>query len=538
MRVIRSLLLIAACVCFTWSRAAAAADEARPQWVVVTAPSLRAELEPLCEHRRGEGLAVTVIQTSDVLTPPQIRAGDAAALKERIHAVCRQSKAPSYVLLVGAVNAADDATAEKVVVPALRGTVGRMKGEPSDNGYGCLEKDLLPRVAVGRFPARSADELRRMVRKALAFEKDRSPGAWRNRLTLLAGNPGGSSAVERRFAEWFVQNVADTRLAKVHPLWTGRGVIHAAGSPLYVPDDALRDVSLRYLQEGQTFAFYLGHSNAPGFWSNDAPFLRREDWSSMKIPRGAGVFFTCGCFGCQLQGDDGEGYGLAAMRNPQGPAAVMGAHGESYAAAGQLAMDGMLQLLSRPDPPERLADYWLAVKQGLAKGPMDRLTFWLYDQADGSRGKTSMDLQRQEHLEMWMLLGDPAMKLPVVRPTIKLQTAGEVVARKVIKVTGVLPKEFADATVHVSLERPTGSTAVGLRPVPKDAIRAREVAMENHDRANTLALAAEDVQARDGRFECMLKLPDELPWRQLTIRAVATSKNDTAMGVSGVTPGN
>src|SRR5262249_1350432 len=162
----------------------------------------------------------------------------------------------------------------------------------------------------GRFAARTEEEVRLLVQKTLAFERDHSPGPWRNRLTLMVGNPGGDTAIEKRFAEWFIQSIAGTRFDRAHPQWVGRGVIHAPGSPFCVPGDRLRDLSLRYLEEGQLFTLYLGHSEAPGFWSDGARFLDREDWAKVKIPHGPGVFFSCGCFGCQLEGKDGEGYGL------------------------------------------------------------------------------------------------------------------------------------------------------------------------------------------------------------------------------------
>src|SRR3990172_10200858 len=136
-----------------------AAAEA-PQWVVVTAPAFRAALTPLCDHRRAEGMNVIVVQTTDILSTEQIRNGDVGLLKDHVQKLCRQSKGPSYVLLVGATktanpfavekSAVDNTAVEKTAVPPLRGTVGRMIRQPSDNGYGCLDKELLPTVAVGR----------------------------------------------------------------------------------------------------------------------------------------------------------------------------------------------------------------------------------------------------------------------------------------------------------------------------------------------------------------------------------------------------
>src|ERR1043165_1303148 len=145
------------------------ANEKDAQWIVVTPPAYRAALAPLCDQRRADGLKVVIVETTDVLNAKQIKDGDARALRDHVHKLTRQSKGASYVLLVGAVKSAADA--EKTVVPPLKGEVNRMKEQPSDFGYAAT-----PEVAVGRFPARSVDDVKEMVKKTLAFEKDRSEG--------------------------------------------------------------------------------------------------------------------------------------------------------------------------------------------------------------------------------------------------------------------------------------------------------------------------------------------------------------------------
>jgi hypothetical protein len=132
-------LWLAILTCFSGSLAA---QQVVPQWIVVTAPAFRSALAPLCERRRAEGMRVVVVQTTDVLSAEQIRRGDGSLLKDRIQGLCRQSPGPNYVLLVGTVQAADPSAMEKTVVPALVGSAGRMKGQPSDNGYGCLDNQL------------------------------------------------------------------------------------------------------------------------------------------------------------------------------------------------------------------------------------------------------------------------------------------------------------------------------------------------------------------------------------------------------------
>ena len=118
------------------------------------------------------------------------------------------------------------------------------------------------------------------------------------------------------------------------------------------------------MRDGQAWTLYLGHSNMEGMWGGGAHYLDRADWAKLKIARGSGVFATFGCYGCQLKGERGEGYGVAAMRNPDGPAAVIGSHGICFAAMVQLATDGLVESTFAGKSPERLGATWLAIKSG------------------------------------------------------------------------------------------------------------------------------------------------------------------------------
>ena len=509
-----------------------------PHWIAVVAPEFVETIKPLAEHRRREGMAVTVLESSAVLTPQQIKAGDAGPLRARMAELCRDAKGECHVLLVGVPLAAETDDSARTVVPALKGTVGRMRGEPSDHVFGCLGKDLTPQVAVGRLPARSRAELASMIDKMLRFERDTSPERWRNDLTVLVGDPGGNTAAEKGLANLVVGGMMAAQLGKLDPVWSPRLVVHVPGSEFCVPDDRLRDTSLDYLKQGQIFSVYLGHSNATGFGSGNAPFLLRNHWEELKIPRGNGVLVSCGCFGCQVRGADGEGYGQAAIRNPNGPVAVLGAHGESYAIAGKLTAEALLSCLNRPQPPERLGEYWLAMQRGLASDPIDALTFWMFDQADGSRGRATLEEQRLEHLEMWMLLGDPAMTLPVRRATLQLKVASpagpteEAAPGGGIVISGKLPAALAGSRVQLTVARPLGSFTPGLKSLPADAAQVREVMLANHKLANEVVLL--DLQVapeKDGQFAGVLQLPEKLPWPHLIIRASAATEKDSALGV-------
>jgi hypothetical protein len=489
------------------------------RWIVVTAPAFRSAIEPLCRRRSSEGLDVVVVQAADM--------GAADNLRRHVADLCRRHDGKCYMLLVGEVG--EDRG--KTVVPCLRGTVSRMQGQPTDNGYGCLGDGLLPTVAVGRLPARTESEARAMIAKLNAFEGSPPSGLWKKQLTMLVGHPGGGSPAERVFAEQFIETTCLARGDRLHPSWQPRAIFHLPRSRFGVPDAALHDQALAYLRMGQLFTIFAGHSNATGFWSSDAPFLDRGDWQTMDLGAKAGILVSCGCYGCQLRGPDGEGYGQAAIRNPHGPVAVIGAHGESYAAMGQLALDGLIKCLAKEELPERLGDVWLSVKGGLDSGKMDGLTFRLLDQADGSQGKIPLDVQRREHLEMWMLLGDPAMRLPGLPQTIRLVTKGSAAAGGALTIAGHLPASMPRAQVRVTLERSFTSAADGLEPLPADPKEKARVMMANHERAHRVVLAQDDLQASDGAFQATLAIPAWAAGKRLIVRAYASAGRIESLGV-------
>ena len=508
--------------------AAPAADAPAPQWVVVVAPAYRDAVRPLVEHRKAQGFRTRPVLTTDVLTAEEIAAGDARKLRTHVNKLCRDYRGSSYVLLVGAVAANTPKEAGRTVVPPLDGGVGRMKGQPSDNGYGCLDDGREPSVPVGRLPARTEQEAVQMVRKTLAYEGDDRPGEWRHRLTVLAGVPAYNPLVDR-----LVETMAFARFDRIDPSWTGRAVYSNPQSRFCVPDDRLRATALKYVQGGQAWTLYLGHSNAHGMWGGGAHYLDRDDWAKLKIRRGAGVFATFGCYGCQLKGErgEGEGYGVAAMRNPDGPVAVIGSHGVCFAAMVQLATDGLVESTFAGKSPQRLGATWLAIKRGVAKGKIDDLTFGILNAVDGD-GAIPQATQRLEHLEMFTLLGDPALKLAATPADLTLKTDDAAAAGAAVTIHGTAPARLNGGRVVVVAERPVSSRPADLAPLPKEAGPERDrVMMRNHERANRFVAAEAEATVRDGRFDVKLDLPTTLPWPRLNVRAYAATDADEALGV-------
>jgi hypothetical protein len=348
-------------------------------------------------------------------------------------------------------------------------------------------------------------------------------------LTILAGVPAFNPLVDR-----LVEGLALARLERLDPVWHGHAIYHNAASRFCVPDNQLQTQALKYLQEGQAFTLYLGHSSPEGLYADRAHYLDRNDWGQLKIPRGTGVLLTFGCNGCQLRGREGEGYGVAAFRNPQGPVAVVGSHGVCFAAMVQLAADALFQSTFTGKLPKRLAEPWLAVKQGLARGKIDDFTFGMLDAVDGDT-RIPQATQRREHLEMFVLLGDPALHLPVVAQDVELTVAETPAPGAAVSVKGRVPERLRSAKVHLRLERPVGSVPADLEPLPAETPfngpRRDRIMLANHERANRFAVAQAETVLKDGRFEATLTLPTKLPYKRLVLRAYAANVSEEGIGV-------
>jgi hypothetical protein len=376
----------------------------QPRWIAITAPALTDAMAPLVQRRKSEGF--------EVVTYTVQRDDTAETLQMWLRAQQGDSDGEVFVVLAG------DWFPENldVYVPPGQGQHGRMQGQISDACYGLPDEAGAASMAVGRLPARTADELKGIVAKIIRFE-DQRIGPWSNRVCLWVGHPGGNSPIEKKFGEAVIHATIGAKLQAIPDRWYVECAADFPDTPYTIPHEEFSERLETQLRSGQCFSVYAGHSAAMGCWSTGQFIVEREFFEKVKIENSPGVFVTTGCYACQLAGPDGQGYLVAAMRNADGPVACIGAYGESYAAHGQLVMDAFVEALKANDPAsQRLAFGWLAAQRGIARGPLSPLTFWLYDQADGSRGRVPLAAQRLEHAQMWTLLGDPALKIPRHEP--------------------------------------------------------------------------------------------------------------------------
>ena len=161
--------------------------------VVIAHPSMLAAVEPLLALRRSQGLSVALVDVTDVYDEFAFGQRTPYAIRDFLQQAVRTwRKAPRFALLVG------DATFDPKnylgfgqldLVPTKLVATAYLK-TMSDDWLVDFDADGLPELAIGRLPARTADDASLMVSKILlresAIRQGGQPAAWRSRVLLVS----------------------------------------------------------------------------------------------------------------------------------------------------------------------------------------------------------------------------------------------------------------------------------------------------------------------------------------------------------------
>ncbi|MGJ8696621.1 MAG: C25 family cysteine peptidase [Verrucomicrobiaceae bacterium] len=301
------------------------------------------------------------------------------------------------------------------LIPGAEGRHHRMKGVPSDSRYAMKRDGTTPLFAVGRLPAATPAQAKMLVSKILAFEEGRRVAdSEPKRAILLVGDPIGGP--KRMWAaDALVSALSRSLVRKAHSSWTFSGAADVPGHPFAAPEGEFPARFVAELNKPYDVGAYFGHSSSSSLCqlargANLIEGLQNQftgdRWDGLSPSSRRGLFLSCGCY-C-LDGDEAVGY--RSVQAPGGPVAFIGATGESYSAPGYLAAKGAVSAM-KENPPATAGEWFLAVQEAIATARMSRPLFFVFDRVDGTGGERGLRDQRLEHLEMWMLVGDPATKL-------------------------------------------------------------------------------------------------------------------------------
>ena len=272
--------------------------------VVLAHEDLLAALQPLVAWKNSRGLPTRLVPLTEALTQ-----GTGADQPARIRSWVKTMydvEGTRYVLLAGDTNLlpvrqvtqemyneAEDFHIQGDLATDLY--YADLDGDWDDDGDGILAEpedglDLLPDLAVGRVPARTAAEATRWVNKVLAYERD--PAADYQHKALLLGEWAG----ELGGIPFCSTTALDGVIAPVLP-------DHVAVTKLYdpqcpMPAGALPTsptVQLEHMNAGQGWALNFGHG-----WTESLCQLDLSDMDLLTAGDRPSIYLTTECNSCEF----------------------------------------------------------------------------------------------------------------------------------------------------------------------------------------------------------------------------------------------
>lgn len=467
-------------------------------------------------------------------------APSANELKRSILKATEQARMPvTAVLLCGDVGIEDDpkSTTPKLLpitptfIVATKVKLGPFTTPTmsTDLYYGDLDGDECPELAVGRLPAKTPEELTRMLKRSIDYERSQSFGPWRDRIHATAG-VGGFGVL----ADTAIESVARRLLADGIPDRFQLHMTYASLTSPYCPDPlSLTRSFIDKINGGGLFWVYIGHGNVDRLddfvvGNEVIPICTNEQVSQFEIQDGPPIALLLACFtGAFDARVDCFAETLLARKN--GPVAVIagtrvtmpygmsqlstelmdGCFRDQIPTLGGILLNAKRNVWNKSDAPIDKSQ----MREGATISPAadrqrdnQRSMFEQMAKALSPEGHDLME-ERREHVRLMNLLGDPLLRISHPK-SIRMVCDPETIAGNTIVVSGSLPHA---GRLKVELVLMRDRLPEGLRPVSNfQGTDAQRTSMqENYSRASDLVLTKQEKNATEGDFSVELTVPPE-----------------------------
>ena len=394
----------------------------------------------------------------------------------------------------------------------------------TDALYGDLDQDGCPDIAVGRLPAKTPQELERMLGRSIDYESI-APGPWNDTVHVTAG-VGGFGFL----ADTAIETVTRRFLTEGIPSYFKLNVTVASCTSSYCPNPwKLRESYIDRINQGGLFWVYIGHGQVdqldhfqvakewlPIGQTTDAARFRCQN----RPPIALMLACLTGAYDARV-----DCFSEQLLAQPQGPIAVI--------SGSRVTMPyGLSQLSSEllngcfRDRIETLGELVLQAKRRVwvddEKNSVDTST------SDASESEVfdirkryrkivtemaqalnpsdhDLTLERREHVRLMNLLGDPLLKIPYPKP-LELEIPSRATSGEVIKISGT-SSQAGKLILELSMVRDRVPESVAALKAYQGTDQDHQQMDNNYQASNRLTVERLEKSIDAGAFEIELQIP-------------------------------
>lgn len=363
-----------------------------------------------------------------------------------------------------------------------------------DEGGDLIKTDKFD-LAVGRFPARTAEEAKVLVDKAYSYRKNEYAGDWQNVICFMGDD--GNNNMHMNDAENVAAQVQEQSLAyHIKKIYWDAYQRTASATGYAYPD--VSSLIRQQMRQGALLMNYTGHG-ATNTLSHEY-VVGLNDFktaTSLRLP----MWFTASCDVAPFDGHE-ENIGEQAMFNPNGGAiAFLGTTRTVYAVHNRAMNKSFMKyILDAPDG--RRNTIGEAVR--LAKN----------DQVRGAQTQTQAGINKLH----FALLGDPALQLAFPTETVVVDSINGIpvaegqqrlLAGDTATVCGHI-EGWPDFQGVVSLTVKDALETIVCRMNPQSAEQMPKAPLVYNDRPGTLFVGSDSI--RSGQFRVTFAVPKDISY--------------------------
>lgn len=451
----------------------------RARHVILATPPLLGGARRLAAHRTRTGTPSVAIDVTHVYDRYGHGNADPRAIVAFVSDLRGRKGAPlAWLVLAGDATYDRTDILEAVTIPARMAYTMYNGATPADALYAGDGTE------VGRLPFETGAEMDAYVARLVHYETS-PPTDPARRMLRFVTSPGRFGA----FIDGIIESRFKRVLAQGIPPAYDVSVTYANPRSAYTwPPAQFDEHVIEQLNAGALFFTYVGHGFEKGFdtvrvGGTQHPILGVEDAIRIDSRRMPPVVFVLACTTAMFDGLRGPGIGEALMRRPHGPIAYVGATRVCHPGYNALLGESIAQHMATGGAHPRLGAL-LATARAHAADPTNRRMVRL---AIRHLGKADPGRIAREGAAMYVLLGDPATRVPIPEPlTFAIDRPAQPTTPPTARVTvrGAFPR---GARVAWTLEHPRTRTPSVPHP-DVDPARAENAARirANHAAANDL----------------------------------------------------